>query len=536
MGNQLPKYNDNNEYGLNVYVITDDSNFKKETLEEIFNIKIPMSEVSFSCTQSNLYDSPIMPNLKVNHFGVFPSENIKHEAFETLFTSIQASVQSAQPKTENNLILCFASTSSSKLPKELITNLSELYGHYHPLIIFVSPTPNELKVNVEIDYLNYDKKMLTYIDSKKDLTDSLRIAIFKEYCYYSQYHELDSFNPILSSTSLRRSLEISKYLLSPKAFNSLLETNYSHCINLMVVGRPGVGKSTLINAMLGRRKCKESVGSCITNQLRLHKHSDFNISLFDTPGFENKDGVEKMKNIINYYTDANANLNYNIHLVLFLVNSSTRTLLDGDEEFIRFCLLKKLPIIFVLTRCESLTKSKESQTILEHDLNKIEISLSDKIYCLQLKNENDKKIVSFGFDELMEKINEVMKGCKSLGGNYFLPNNQKYENIVEKGTRFSHTLISYFENEKEFDEYTAKWIIKAIGCAFGLNFSLILINNIFERWNYSIGKTPATLRDECILECKEMINEEGVVKYVKRIMNEYNEGINDLLNLKNYQN
>ena len=76
MGNQLPKYNDNNEYGLNVYVITDDSNFKKETLEEIFNIKIPMSEVSFSCTQSNLYDSPIMPNLKVNHFGVFPSENI----------------------------------------------------------------------------------------------------------------------------------------------------------------------------------------------------------------------------------------------------------------------------------------------------------------------------------------------------------------------------------------------------------------------------------------------------------------------------
>ena len=97
-------------------------------------------------------------------------------------------------------------------------------------------------------------------------------------------------------------------------------------------------------------------------------------------------------------------------------------------------------------------------------------------------------------------------------------------------------MISYFENEKEFDEYTAKWIIKAIGCAFGLNFSLILINNIFERWNYSIGKTPATLRDECILECKEMINEEGVVKYVKRIMNEYNEGINDLLNLKNYQN
>ena len=100
MGNQLPKYNDNNEYGLNVYVITDDSNFKKDTLEAIFNIKIPMSEVSFSCTQSNLYDSPIMPNLKVNHFGVFPSENIKHEAFETLFTSIQASVQSAQPKTE----------------------------------------------------------------------------------------------------------------------------------------------------------------------------------------------------------------------------------------------------------------------------------------------------------------------------------------------------------------------------------------------------------------------------------------------------
>lgn len=536
MGNELPKYNDNNEYGLNVYIITDDSNFKKVTLEEIFNIKIPTSEMSFSCTHSNLYESSILPNLKVYHFGVFPSEGIKHEAFDALFTSIQSSVQTGQPKTENNLIICFPSSPSSKLPKELIINISELYSHYHPLIIFVSSSPNELKANVEFDYLNYDKKMLTYIDSKNDLTDTLRIELFKEYCYYSQYHELDSFNPILSSTSLKRSLHISKYLLSPKAFNKILEANYSHSINLMVVGRPGVGKSTLINAMLGRRKCKEAVGSCVTNQLRLNKHKDFNISLFDTPGFENKDGVEKMKNIINYYTSENANINYNIHLILFLVNSSTRTLLDGDEEFIRFCLLKKIPIIFVLTHCESLTKSKESQTVLEHDLNKIDISLSDKIHCLQLKNENDKKIVSFGFDELMEKINEILKGCKSMGGNYFLPNNTNYENIDEKGIRFSHNLIDYFENEKEFDEYTAKWVIKAIGCGFGLNFSLNQINNIFERWNYSVGKTRSTLCNECILVCREMINEEGMVKYVKHIMNEYNEGINDLLNLKNYQN
>ena len=537
------QYQDNNEYGLNVIAIGDDTNINiKNNLEKIFTILINIPNPTFNYENNVPYDIPLIPNSKLYHYGAFLHEGNKQEQFDPLFSMIQTNVQTASTKTENNLLMVFVSNSDSKFPLELLHNISELYTHYQPLIMFLSEEDNiiDIKRKIDLDEVDYDRKMLSFISYSN--LEEIRLTIYRSFCYYSQYHEIDSFVPVLFSNNLRQTLSISSsFVNTPKGIAHIIGKPFTHSINIMVVGRPGVGKSTLINAMLASRRCKESTGNCVTNQMRMFKHKDFNITMFDTPGFEDKKGVEVLKKIIDGYTSVNTNLNYNVHMVLFLVNSSSRTLLYGDEDFIRYAIDKKIPMLFVLTRCETEAKAKEAKLILEHDLNKIDISLGEKIFCVQLKNEKERKIVSFGFEELMNNIYEVLKACMNISSNYFLPNNQTMESIALKGHNYAKQLTSYVfgsnSNAKEYmNEFSLKWIIKSIGAGYGVNLNLKQVNAIYERYGGVMEKNGNSLMIECEKAIKEIMNEKGVVSLCKLIICEYNEGINDLLNLRNVQN
>src|SRR5918998_2400501 len=57
-------------------------------------------------------------------------------------------------------------------------------------------------------------------------------------------------------------------------------------LNVMLAGRVGVGKSTLINAIFGERIAPTGVGSSITQSIHRYARPNLPISVYDTPGIE----------------------------------------------------------------------------------------------------------------------------------------------------------------------------------------------------------------------------------------------------------
>ena len=57
-------------------------------------------------------------------------------------------------------------------------------------------------------------------------------------------------------------------------------------LNIMLAGRVGVGKSTLVNAIFGERIAPTGVGPSITRKIQRYAQRNLPISVYDTPGIE----------------------------------------------------------------------------------------------------------------------------------------------------------------------------------------------------------------------------------------------------------
>ena len=56
--------------------------------------------------------------------------------------------------------------------------------------------------------------------------------------------------------------------------------------NVVVVGNSGVGKSTLINALLQSYEAETGTGEAVTKNIRVHENDALGFRLIDTIGFE----------------------------------------------------------------------------------------------------------------------------------------------------------------------------------------------------------------------------------------------------------
>ena len=70
-------------------------------------------------------------------------------------------------------------------------------------------------------------------------------------------------------------------------FNGVIEENKDlQKVNLLVVGKRGTGKSTLINTVFGEEIVQTGVSKPVTDQISLIGKDDFPVRIYDTDGFE----------------------------------------------------------------------------------------------------------------------------------------------------------------------------------------------------------------------------------------------------------
>ena len=191
-----------------------------------------------------------------------------------------------------------------------------------------------------------------------------------------------------------------------------------NCYNIQIIGKTGVGKSTLINALLRVEKAPTSFGKIGTYQTEEYTSEKFPfIKFIDTRGTElsplnNINKVEE--NTLNYIKQKldEKNPNKTIHCLLYCINSNR---FEDIESKVLLSLRKKykhgnLPIIIVYTQNHFEDDFEEMKQYINSKLKENqETEIGENVEDINIvgvlaKKKSKSKLKPFGLDKLLKYL------------------------------------------------------------------------------------------------------------------------------------
>lgn len=171
--------------------------------------------------------------------------------------------------------------------------------------------------------------------------------------------------------------------------------------NIFVVGKSGVGKSTLINAVFGEKLAKTGSGSPKTQNIKEYKSKDF--SIFDTKGLELENYDSTKAQIAEFLAQKQVgNEDEQIHIAWLCIAESGRRIERADIELWELLQKNHIPSILVITKAE---QDKDENGELFSQLVKKEFKTEEvqRVRALQIEDDegNLKKVK--GIDMLVSK-------------------------------------------------------------------------------------------------------------------------------------
>ena len=197
-----------------------------------------------------------------------------------------------------------------------------------------------------------------------------------------------------------------------------IKENYSSLttLNVVVIGKTGVGKSTLVNSVFGENVAEVGLGRPVTQSIRKLEKEGTPLAIYDTPGLELQGDhsaenlLEQVTNLINEGIQSE-DVNQAIHCIWYCINTASSRVEPTEMNFLRKlgentkrC---NVPVILVLTQAFSKKKTEEMVTALRKENLPVRQVVPVLAQDYEI-SEDYPKIKAFGIDKLVELMSELL--------------------------------------------------------------------------------------------------------------------------------
>ncbi len=192
------------------------------------------------------------------------------------------------------------------------------------------------------------------------------------------------------------------------AFNNL------KTLNIIVIGKTGSGKSTLINGVFRGNFAETGLGKPVTSKIRKIEKKDYPLVIYDTPGFEmsssqQKNVKDEILHIIQNGITSN-NINDAIHCIWYCINVGANRLDESEVKWVKeFAAENKtthVPIIVVLTQAAPKRKAEEMKQLVEGE--NLPIVKVVPVLAEDMPFDEEYVARSYGLDNLIKVMLEIL--------------------------------------------------------------------------------------------------------------------------------
>lgn len=157
--------------------------------------------------------------------------------------------------------------------------------------------------------------------------------------------------------------------------------------NVLLLGQTGVGKSSLINCIFGKKLAEISNVKPETRGFHMFSQQDLPVNIIDSEGYE-LETCEQYKTLLEEYINGNfTDLSKQIHIAWFCININNNRVLQFELDTIKYLQSKNIPVCVVLTQCDNDTPEGTHASELANVIKK---NFGSDVPCFQVCN--DKKI------------------------------------------------------------------------------------------------------------------------------------------------